>query len=186
MTGILGDDQIKFGPPRPFRPYVRDLTAEKLLDLAIEHSAECRAVEQLRAEVASHFVGFLDDDLKWATDRCLGKNFSPHTLRQYKGMFQRFAAFCAEHNYPSLQTTPEILASYLLEQAAAGVKPKMLDRIVAAVKWAHLLYDQGGHRLMHHSCNFDDPIIPAVLRMARRGHDEERKNKTAKKSEATE
>jgi hypothetical protein len=174
-------------PPRP--PRRRDPDAEKAVEkaihLAIEESARCREIEQLRVEVASHFLGILDDDLRWAADRCLGKNFSANTLRQYKGQFQRFRDWCAEFKYPSLPTVPEVLASYLLQQAADGTKPTALERILAAVKWAHLVYDQGGGPgLVHHSCNFDDPIILAVLRLARRTCDEERKGKTAKKSGA--
>jgi len=126
-------------------------------------------------------VGVLDADLKWATDRALGKNFSASTARQYKDIFRAFAAFCDEHKYPSLPTAPEILASYLLEQAAAGMKPSALDRIVAGVKWAHRLADLGGKQALHLACSFDDPIIPAVLRFVRRNWDAEHK---AKKSDA--
>jgi hypothetical protein len=132
-----------------------------------------RTIEQLRAEVASHFRGVIDADLKWATDRCLGTNLSSHTLRQYKGIFRRYSEWCSEHQYPALPTLPEVLSAYLLERAA-DIKPLALDRIVSAIKWAHLIYDQGGPRLMHHSCSFDDPLLVATLRFARRCHDEER------------
>jgi hypothetical protein len=181
MAGILGDkiEVNPNAPPRPPRTALQlggDPEAAKAIFLAIEESARCREIEQVRAEVASHFRGVIDDDLRWATDRALGQHYSKHTIRQYKGMFGRFRDWCSEHKYPSLPSTPEIVAAYLLEQAA-DMKPTELERILAAVKWAHLLYDQGGPRLMHHSCNFDDPLLVAVLRFARRCHDEEQAKK---------
>jgi hypothetical protein len=103
---------------------------------------------------------------------------SASTARQYKDIFRAFAAFCDENKYPSLPTTPEILASYLLDQAAAGMKPSKLDRIIAGVKWAHRLSDLGGKQALHLACSFDDPIIPAVLRFVRRNWEAEHKKKS--------
>jgi hypothetical protein len=39
---------------------------------------------------------------------------------------------------------------------------------VSAIRFAHLLHDQSGHRLTDHGCSVEDPIIKAALRFVRR------------------
>src|SRR6516165_3243150 len=130
VTGLL--DGLNPNAPRR-APRQRDPDAEKLVELAIEQSAQCRAVEQLRAELASHFIGVLDEDIRWASDRIL----SPAKLRDYKAIFKRFASWCAEQPtpLPSLPSVPEACASYLLERAGEGARPAVLDKTLAAIRW---------------------------------------------------
>jgi hypothetical protein len=175
MTGILPDKIDVTAPSRPFRPYVRDPNLEKAIYAAIEETNRVRAREQLGAELAGHLRGIFDAEWKLEEDRALGVGYAANTKRAYKTDFQKFVAWCSEEGLPSLPTLAEVVSHYLLALAAEGARLNALERAVAAIKYAHVLFHSSGHLLNGGHCDFESPVIPAALRWVRKNWDAERK-----------
>jgi hypothetical protein len=173
MTGVL-PDKIEFVPGRPRQPYVNDPALDKFILAAVEETARCRDLDQQRAELARNMAGIFDGELREATDRALGKGYPPNTVRAYKNEFSKFRKWCLEEGFSSLPSIPEAVAYYLLVCAGNGAQPRMLERSRAAIKYAHLLFEHSGHRLMAQHCDLDAPIIAAVLAWCRKRWAEEK------------
>jgi hypothetical protein len=73
-----------------------------------------------------------------------------------------------------LPSIPEAVAYYCLVRAGEGAKPNALERAVAAIRFMHVLFENGGHRLLGHHCDLDSPVIVAVLSWCRKRWAEER------------
>jgi hypothetical protein len=173
MTGILPDRIDVNAPPRPRQPYVNDPGVDKFILAAIEETKRCRDLEAQRAQLARHIDGTFDGELRTATDRALGKNYPHNTVRAYKNEFSKFREWCVAEGFSSLPSIPEAVAYYLLVRAGDGAKPAVLERAVSAIRYAHVLFDHSGHRLMAHHCDFNAPVIAAVLSRTRKRWAEE-------------
>jgi hypothetical protein len=167
-------------PPRERQPYRSDLETHEFILAAIDETKRCREIEDQRAELAQCLSGIFDDELKAATDRALGKGYSGHTVRQYKGEFQKFRDWCLAEGFSSLPSIPEAVAYYLISRAAEGVKPNALERALAAIKYAHVLFDHSGHHLMHHYCDLDAPVVAGALSWIRKNYEVNSKGKQEK------
>jgi hypothetical protein len=179
MTGMLdGVEQRKFEPGRPRQPYVNDPGLDNLILASVEETARCRSLEQQRAKLARHLSGIFDDELKEATDRALGKGYPPNTIRAYKTEIKKFRAWCADEGFSSLPSFPECVAYYLLTLAGNGAKPNALERAIAAIRYAHILFDSG-HRLVTSHCDLAAPVIVAVLSWCRKRWAEDKQKDTA-------
>lgn len=64
---------------------------------------------------------------------------APATRRAYRADFQTFAAWCDAHGVPPMAATASQVASFLADQAEAGVKASTLARRVAAIRYAYRL-----------------------------------------------
>jgi hypothetical protein len=181
MTGILdGIEKRKFEPGRVRQPYVNDPALDKFILAAVEETAQCRSLEAQRAELARHMQGIgFDDELKHAVDRQLGKGYSDNTLRAYSAEIKKWREWCSAEGFSSLPSLPEAIGFYCLVRAGEGAKPNALERAVAAIRFAHILYENSGHRLMTHHCDMDSPIISAVLSWCRRRYAEDKKENGA-------
>lgn len=84
------------------------------------------------------------------------------TRRAYATSWNTWLTWCAARGVTSLPASPELLAVWLTERAAAGAAPASLDRHLAAIVGAH------------HAAAFPSPrvhpAVRAVLRGIRRTH----------------
>jgi hypothetical protein len=174
MTGILDgfDPNAPAKPRKPLEPH--DPALDKFILAAVEETARCRDLEAQRAELARNMAGIFDDELREATDRKLGKGYPPNTVRAYKSEFGKFREWAASEGFSSLPSIPEAVAYYLLVCAGDGAKPSALERAVAAIRYAHVLFEHSGHRLMTHHCDLGAPVIVAVLAWCRKRWAEEK------------
>jgi hypothetical protein len=181
MTGILNAKLLDpNAPPKPRKPPdPHDPALDKFILAAVEETARCRDLEAQRAELARDMAGIFDDELREATDRALGKGYPPNTVRAYKSEFSKFRKWAAAQGFSSLPSYPECIAYYCLVRAGDGAKPSALERAVAAIRYAHTLFENSGHRLMAPHCDMDSPVIAAVLAWCRKRWAEERQKDNA-------
>ncbi len=62
---------------------------------------------------------------------------SAATRRAYRSDFAVFSAWCAGRGFDPLPAAPAVIAAFLADQAAAGVRPSTLGRRMAAISYAH-------------------------------------------------
>jgi hypothetical protein len=184
MKMALLPDDMK--PPATV-PGVSFLDSNDPLMVAIELTRQCRQTEQLRVDLAHQLRGVFDDELQAELEKLTGGGLSANTLRSYKAMFSAFRDFCSAEKLPSLPTTPEVVAHYIVAKAAEDTSPRELERTVSAIKWAHVVADQSPHRLFHgHTGNPDDVVVKAALAWARKCHENRKKASREEQSNQTE
>lgn len=64
---------------------------------------------------------------------------SAATRRAYRSDFAVFSTWCAGRGFEPLPAASDVVAAFLADQAAAGVRPSTLNRRVAAIAYAHEL-----------------------------------------------
>lgn len=79
----------------------------------------------------------ISPELAEGTRAFLEASKAKETRRAYSRQWKRFVGWCGEHGFPSLPTTPEVLALYVSARAQGGWKPAGLDQALAAVALAH-------------------------------------------------
>lgn len=107
------------------------------------------------------------------TRQFIAESLSAGTLRAYKSDLKIFAAWCAEHDVPSMPATSGTVADFLSDQATAGLSASSLTRRVAAIKYAHEAHG--------HQSPTTDKIVSATMKGIRRN----KKQAPDKKAPAT-
>jgi site-specific recombinase XerD len=64
---------------------------------------------------------------------------SEGTRRGYSADWARFTAWAASRGYLALPASPETIAAYVADNAAAGIRPSTITRRVSAIRYAHKL-----------------------------------------------
>ncbi|WP_246716276.1 site-specific integrase [Aurantimonas sp. DM33-3] len=64
-------------------------------------------------------------------------SMAPNTLRAYQADFHEFAAWCRQRGTPSLPASPQVVAAFLANRAAAGLKASTISRKASAIRFAH-------------------------------------------------
>lgn len=62
---------------------------------------------------------------------------SPNTRRAYASQWKHFTAWAATREHPALPAAPEVVAAYLADRAADGIRPDTLKQACAAIGQAH-------------------------------------------------
>jgi site-specific recombinase XerD len=62
---------------------------------------------------------------------------APATRRAYRGDWLRFERWCRRRGLVHIPAEPEVVATFLAAEAAAGLKPATIARRAAAVRYAH-------------------------------------------------
>jgi hypothetical protein len=162
--GILPDDLSKENIARILsRPDTGPLDPNDPLILAATERGQRLAFEAQRVELAGILTDFLYNEIRLETDFAYG---TENTRTCYKSDFKSFKEWCAENALPFLPTCPEVVAHFLIEAAAHGVRPKKLERTVAAIAFYHEWADK--------PFRSNDVLIRAALRWIRRALDRER------------
>jgi hypothetical protein len=144
--------------------------------VAIEETLRARSLEQFRTELAHYLGEILGDDLQDELAKLIGGGMSESTIRAYKSEFTKFRDWCIGEKLPSLRTTPEVIAYYIVHQTGEGVRVKDLERAVSAIRWMHTVYDNAGHALSHgHTGDPEDVLVKAALKWARKCHENTKK-----------
>jgi hypothetical protein len=140
---------------------------------------ERRLVEGKRVETAHLLANALADDLEYETSRLCGSGLKKSTLKQYKHCYNKYREFCQLNGVPSLPSTPESIALYLLTRAGEGANKHALEQTVCALKHIHRLFGEGD-RTSVRSCDLDAPIVRAAFRFTRRMSSEMKAKPTEK------
>lgn len=165
--GILGDGDMTMRPgagryePDPKDPIFK----------AIEDKRRQLESERTRVLLAEPLNTILYDDIVFETNRAFG---TENTRANYKSDFQKYAEWCRDNKLPSLPTSPEVVAHYLIEMAKDH-KPERLARSVAAIAYTHEWSDLPWR---------DDVVIRAALRGARRCHEQAAAEKAEAQAES--
>jgi hypothetical protein len=137
--------------------------ADRLVNGAIREKVRRAEFEQQRVELPQVIASIAYDELVIETQRSYG---TESTRSTYKSDFGSFQNWCNDNEYPSLPSSPEIVAIYLLTRAKEGAQPARLQRMVSAVKFYH--------NWANHSFDHEDVQIKAVQRFIRRCADEQK------------
>jgi hypothetical protein len=179
--GLLPDNMQ---PPLTV-PGVSFLDPNNPVMVAIEETAKLRGLEQFRTELAHYLNDILGDDLQDELAKLVGDGMSESTIRSYKSEFTKFRDWCIGEKLPSLRSTPEVIAYYVVARTGEGVRPKDLERAVSAIRWMHTVYDNAGHALSHGCGNPEDVLVKAALRWARKCHENNKKTSSHDEEQPT-
>jgi len=138
MAGVLPDDWSEANLAHLRSLPDIDLWASDPLVIASRERQQRLAFEAQRGELARMLQDVLHAEILFEVDRAFASN---NTRSSYKSDFVRFRAWCVNEKLPYLPTSPEVLAHYIIEAAAGGLRLKRLERIVAAVAFIHHLKD---------------------------------------------
>src|SRR5262249_21202736 len=89
---------------------------------------------------------------------------SPETRANYKADFEKFKDYCVTEGFDWLPTSPEVVACYILNAAANGMRPEQVRRSVNAIRQ---------HCEFNETPLPDDPYIRAALRFVERNQEAE-------------
>jgi hypothetical protein len=168
MTGILPHDWSNENLARLHSLPPADLhEPSDPLIVSIKERGQRVAFEAQRVELAKMLNDILHDEILFETERAFGTD---NTRTSYKSDFSKFRSWTAEEGLPCLPTSPEVVAHFIIEAAADGLRIKALERTVSAIRFIHELKDA--------PFRSDDVLIRAALRWARRKQNAEAERAT--------
>jgi hypothetical protein len=143
------------GPRTPFvRPDPKEEAAyDAKVKEALREKVARLEFETTKVELAKIVSSICYQELIEETNRDFG---TESTRSTYKSDFGNFKAWCADQQLPSLPTSPEILAIYLITRASEGGKPDRLARMVSSVRYIHAWSNL--------AIDADDVIVRATMR----------------------
>ena len=92
--------------------------------------------ETLTRQTPSIPPGLTADDARRIA-AAVGASRAENTVKSYTRAFRAFAAWCAQRGVPDLPASPEAIAAYLTERAAAGWRAATVRAARAAISDAH-------------------------------------------------
>jgi len=144
---------------------ITDITEGDELTILVAQENRRRSLNEKRMQYAAHMIGLpgFDKCLKAEEDAIKGTKATQQSYRTDFGIYQKWADQNGIQRFPS---HPEMLATFLLEQAATGKSMSRLKRMLASVKWAN--------RMNGSPFDDDDVVLRATMRWIELRQDEQK------------